>query len=33
MNTEEIINRVTEMTLFYGPKLIGAIAVWIIGAG
>jgi len=31
MNTEEIINQITQMTLLYGPKLIGAIAVWIIG--
>jgi len=31
MNTEEIINQVTEMTVHYGPKLLGAIVVWIIG--
>jgi len=31
MNTEEIMNQITQMTLLYGPKLIGAIAVWIIG--
>jgi small conductance mechanosensitive channel len=31
MNTEEIVNQITQMTLLYGPKLIGAIAVWIIG--
>ena len=31
MNSEEIINQITQMTLLYGPKLIGAIAVWIIG--
>ncbi|GAA6172668.1 mechanosensitive ion channel [Colwellia sp. KU-HH00111] len=31
MNTEDIINQATEMTLHYGPKLVGAIAVWIIG--
>lgn len=31
MNTEEIINEVTQMALHYGPKLVGAIAVWIIG--
>lgn len=31
MNTEEIINQITQMTLLYGPKLLGAIAVWFIG--
>jgi len=31
MNTEEIINQITQMALLYGPKLIGAIAVLIIG--
>ncbi len=31
MNTEEIINQITQMTLLYGPKLIGAIAAWLIG--
>ncbi len=31
MNPEEIINQITQMTLLYGPKLLGAIAVWIIG--
>lgn len=31
MNVEEIIEQATQMTLLYGPKLIGAIAVWIIG--
>jgi small conductance mechanosensitive channel len=31
MNVEEIIAQITEMTVHYGPKLIGAIAVWIIG--
>ena len=31
MNPEEIIEQITQMTLLYGPKLIGAIAVWIIG--
>jgi len=31
MNAEEIIDQITQMTLLYGPKLIGAIAVWIIG--
>lgn len=31
MNAEEILNQITEMTLLYGPKLIGAIVVWIIG--
>jgi len=31
MNTEEIISQITEMAVHYGPKLLGAIAVWIIG--
>lgn len=31
MNTEEVISQATEMTLHYGPKLVGAILVWIIG--
>ena len=31
MNSEEVVNQITQMTLLYGPKLIGAIAVWIIG--
>tara|TARA_R110001583_G_scaffold52293_1_gene162511 strand:+ start:617 stop:1432 length:816 start_codon:yes stop_codon:yes gene_type:complete len=31
MNTEEIANQITEMAVLYGPKLIGAILVWIIG--
>ena len=31
MNAEEIINQITDMTLLYGPKLVGAIAVWIVG--
>jgi small conductance mechanosensitive channel len=31
MNTEQIINDLTAITTAYGPKLIGAIAVWIIG--
>jgi small conductance mechanosensitive channel len=31
MNTEEIIKQLTEIIVQYGPKLIGAIAVWIIG--
>lgn len=31
MNVEELIEQMTQMTLLYGPKLIGAIAVWIIG--
>jgi len=31
MNTEEMINQGTEMALHYGPKVIGAIFVWIIG--
>ena len=31
MNTEEMISQGTEMAIFYGPKLIGAIVVWIVG--
>ncbi|MBL4764095.1 MAG: mechanosensitive ion channel [Colwellia sp.] len=31
MNTEEIINQITQMIVLYGPKILGAIAVWIIG--
>lgn len=31
MNTEEIIDQMTAMAVLYGPKLIGAILVWIIG--
>ncbi len=32
MNQEEIIKKITEMVLEYGPKLIGAILVYIIGS-
>ncbi len=31
MNSEQILNQLTENVLKYGPKLIGAVAVWIIG--
>ncbi|NOZ53598.1 MAG: mechanosensitive ion channel [Gammaproteobacteria bacterium] len=31
MNPEVILNQVTEIALTYGPKLIAAIAVWVIG--
>jgi small conductance mechanosensitive channel len=31
MNTEEIISSLKDFTLFYGPKLVGAILVWVIG--
>lgn len=31
MNTQEFLNQVTEIAVEYGPKLIGAIVVWIIG--
>lgn len=31
MNPEEIMSQVTEIALQYGPKLLGAIVVWIIG--
>lgn len=31
MNAEQILNQINQIVLEYGPKLIGAIAVWIIG--
>ncbi len=31
MNTQEIIKQVTEIAVEYGPKLLGAILVWVIG--
>lgn len=31
MDKAEIISQMTQMTLLYGPKLIGAIIVWVIG--
>lgn len=31
MNAEEILNIAQSMTLEYGPKLLGAIAIWIVG--
>lgn len=31
MEPEEIFNQATELALAYGPKLVGAIVVWIIG--
>lgn len=31
MNAEKILDQITQITSVYGPKLIGAIAVWIIG--
>ena len=31
MNTEEVVDQAIGMSLLYGPKLIGAILVWIIG--
>jgi len=31
MSTEEILNQVNEIVFEYGPKLVGAILVWIIG--
>ena len=31
MNTQEYLNQVTKITVEYGPKVIGAIVVWIIG--
>ena len=32
MNTEQIIAQINELVLNYGPKLLAAIAVWIIGS-
>jgi len=32
MNTEQIITQITEIAVAYGPKLIGAVVVWIIGS-
>jgi small conductance mechanosensitive channel len=31
MNTEQLLNQAMEIMISYGPKLLGAIAVWIIG--
>ncbi|MCK5100097.1 MAG: mechanosensitive ion channel, partial [Desulfobacteraceae bacterium] len=32
MNTEQILTQITEIAVAYGPKLIGAVLVWIIGS-
>lgn len=32
MNSEQVIAKITNLALEYGPKLIGAILVWIIGS-
>ena len=32
MNTEQIISQINELVISYGPRLVGAIAVWIIGS-
>lgn len=32
MNTEQIITQITEIAVAYGPKLIGAVVVWIVGS-
>ncbi len=32
MDTQEIIKQITEIAVEYGPKLLGAILVWIIGS-
>lgn len=32
MNTEQIITQINELVLNYGPKLLAAVAVWIIGS-
>ena len=31
MNVDQIIQQITAMSIEYGPRLIGALAVWIIG--
>jgi small conductance mechanosensitive channel len=31
MNTEKIIDQIVEIAVSYGPKLIGAIAIWFVG--
>ncbi|MFC2123657.1 mechanosensitive ion channel family protein [Bacteroidota bacterium] len=31
MNVEQIFSQITEIVIEYGPKLLGAIAVWIVG--
>lgn len=31
MNTDEILRRITEIAISFGPKLIGAIIVWFVG--
>lgn len=31
MNTEQIFDQINEIVLDYGPKVIGAVAVWVIG--
>ena len=31
MDTQEIINQITEIGVEYGPKLLGAIVVWVVG--
>ena len=32
MNTDQILSLINELVLSYGPRLLGAIAVWIIGS-
>ncbi|MEM7656052.1 MAG: hypothetical protein AAF399_07990 [Bacteroidota bacterium] len=32
MNSTEILNQLTQIVVAYGPKLVGAILVWIIGS-
>ena len=32
MNLDEILEQLTEIAVNYGPKLIGAILVWIVGS-
>ena len=31
MNTEEILTKLTDFAIYYGPRVFGAILVWIIG--
>ena len=32
INTETLMNQMTELVITYGPKLLGALIVWIIGS-
>ncbi len=32
MNSEEVLHKFSDMAIYYGPRLVGAILVWIIGS-